>query len=338
MNEPFAGDRLVSSRDYYTHHGLYIGNGQVIHYAGFANDWKPGKVEQIDLAGFEAGQGSYIRKYKSRAFTPERSIVRAHRRIGENYYCVLSNNCEHFVVWCITGDHDSFQVVRAASGANILVASVGGVGAIVGVAEVGVVAGLSGSGIMSGLASIGGVVGGGAVAGIGVAAALPAVASIYVMNKTVLKDNPGLSTEERGARGVGRIATGVGAASGAAGGVLAIGAMGTVAGFSGAGIASGLAAIGSVTGAGAALSAIGVGGGMMIGGVAVAVAAPALLAATVGFGAYKGVKWLRAAGWLPGSAVKPPEPAPLLLRAQFTVMLGPAIPSLPGPQAPRPDP
>ena len=298
MTEPVAGDHLISSRDFYTHHGLYIGDGQVIHYAGLANDWKPGKVEQIDLVGFETGRSSTIRRYDSRLFTPGQSVERARQRIGENFYCPMSNNCEHFVAWCITGDHDSSQVVRGASAANMLVAGVGGVGAIVSVAEVGIVAGLSGSGIMSGLASIGGVVGGGAVAGIGVAAALPATATIFVMNKTVLKDNPGLTTDERDARGVGRIATSVGAVGGAAGGVLAIGAMGTVAGFSGAGIASGLAAVGSVTGAGAALSAIGVGGGMMIGGVAVAVAAPALLAATVGFGAYKGVKWLRAAGWL----------------------------------------
>ena len=338
MTEPVAGDHLVSNCGLYSHHGLYVGEGQVIHYAGFANDWKPGKVEQTDLASFEAGRGSYIRKYESRAFTREQSVARARGRIGESFYCLMSNNCEHFVVCCITGDHDSFQVVRGASAANALVAGIGGVGAIVGVAEVGIVAGLSGSGIMSGLATIGGVVGGGAIAGIGVAAALPAAASIYVMNKTLLKDNPGLTIEERDARGVGRIATGVGAAGGAAGGVLAISAMGTVAGLSGAGIASGLAAIGSATGAGAALSAIGVGGGMMVGGVAVAVAAPALLAATVGFGAYKGVKWLRAAGWLSSSAAKPPDPSPMIMRAQFMVTLVPATPLLPGPQAPQLDP
>lgn len=175
-------------------------------------------------------------------------------------------------------------------------------------------------------------------AGIGVPTVFPAAASTYLINKKMLKDNPGFIIEGWDVRGVGRIATSFGAAGGAAGGLLAIVTMSTIARFSGARIASGLAAIGSVRGAGAALSAIGVGGGMMIGGVAVAVAAPARVAATVGFGAYRGLKWLQAAGWLPDSAAELPEPAPMLVRAQFMVTLAPAKPLLPSPQGPQPAP
>ena len=335
MTELVAGDHLVSSRGYYFHHGLYVGDGQVIHYAGFSNDWKRGKVEQTDLAVFQAGRGSTVRKYENRTFTREQSVTRARGRIGEDYYCLMANNCEHFVRWCIMGKHKSSQAERGAHAANAVVAGVGAMGVIVGVAEVGAVAGLSGSGIMSGLATIGGVVGGGAVAGLGIMSALPGAASVLVLNKTLLKDNPGLDGDERSARGVGRIASGVGAASGTAGGLVAISAMGTVAGFSGAGIASGLAAVGSATGAGAALAAVGVGGGMMIGGVAVIVAAPALLAATVGYGAYQGVRWLRAAGRLRSSVVRSnelplPGPAtPLMVCSTQATFL------LPNPQGDR---
>ncbi len=307
MTELAAGDHLVSSRGYFSHHGLYIGDEQVIHYAGFSNGWKHGKVEQIGLSAFQAGKGSTVCKYERRTFTREQSVARARGRIGEDYYCLMANNCEHFVRWCITGEHNSPQAARGAHAANAVVAGIGGMGAIVGVAEVGAVAGLSSSGIMSGLATIGGVVGGGAVAGLGIMSALPGAASVLVLNKTLLKDNPGLDGDERSARGVGRIATGIGAAGGTAGGLAAISTMGTVAGFSGAGIASGLAAVGSATGAGAALAAVGVGGGMMIGGVAVIVAAPAFLAATIGYGAYRGVRWLRTSGRLRSSVVRSKE-------------------------------
>ena len=55
---------------------------------------------------------------------------------------------------------------------------------------------------------------------------------------------------------------------------------GSVAGLSGAGVTSGLAAIGSV-----------VGGGMGA-GIAITVAAPAVVAASVGYGAYKIWQWM----------------------------------------------
>ena len=338
MTELLVGDHLVSSRGIYTHHGLYAGDDQVIHYAGFSNGWQRGRVEQVRLAAFQAGQGSTVRKYESRTFTREESVIRARARIGEDYYCLMANNCEHFVRWCIMGEHDSPQVTIGSYATNAVLAGIGGTGAVIIVAEVGAVAGLSGSGIMSGLAWMGGMVGGGAVAGLGVAAALPGAASVFVLNATLLKDNAGLDANERDARGIGRIATGVGAAGGTAGGLFAVGAMGTVAGFSGAGIASGLAAIGSATGAGAALSAVGVGGGMMIGGVVVTVAAPVVLAATVGYGAYRGVRWLRAAGWLPGSTPEPRQTPRLHVGLRFRMASVPATPLLPSPPIPRPDP
>jgi hypothetical protein len=146
----------------------------------------------------------------------------------------------------------------------------------------GVVAGTAaagGAGMMSGLAAVGGVVGGGAVAGIGVLGAAPIAAAQMVMNQ-VLEDDARLSNEEREARAVGRTMTTVGAVAGTAGTVGTIAAAGSVAGLSGAGITSGLAAIGGT-----------VGGGMGA-GIAITVAAPAVVAAGVGYGAYKIWQWL----------------------------------------------
>ena len=43
---------------------------------------------------------------------PEEIVLRATARIGENRYDMLSNNCEHFCVWCVCGQARSAQVER----------------------------------------------------------------------------------------------------------------------------------------------------------------------------------------------------------------------------------
>ena len=32
-----TGDHLISPRPGFTHHGLYVGNNEVIHYAGYSS-------------------------------------------------------------------------------------------------------------------------------------------------------------------------------------------------------------------------------------------------------------------------------------------------------------
>jgi hypothetical protein len=148
-----------------------------------------------------------------------------------------------------------------------------------GVAIGGGISAVGAAGMMQGLAMVGGVVGGGAVAGIGVLGAAPAAAAKMVMNQ-VLEDDDRLSEEEREARAVGRTMTTVGAVAGSVGTAGAIATAGSVAGLSGAGITSGLAAIGGT-----------VGGGMGA-GIVITVAAPAVVAASVGYGAYKVWQWM----------------------------------------------
>lgn len=52
------GTHLVVPRfkGLYTHHGIYVGAGRVIHYAGLANGLKRGPIEEVDLAQFSGGQ------------------------------------------------------------------------------------------------------------------------------------------------------------------------------------------------------------------------------------------------------------------------------------------
>lgn len=97
---------LLTPRSAYTHHGLYAGNGQVIHFTS------NGKVEEIALSKFTHQRGYRIRKFYSR-FNPKQIIERAKSRLGKRNYSVLFNNCEHFVTWCIYGEAESKQVQDA---------------------------------------------------------------------------------------------------------------------------------------------------------------------------------------------------------------------------------
>jgi hypothetical protein len=267
------GDHIRVSRGVYSHHGVYAGDGIVIHYSG--REAGSATIRRDALEVFAQGGTVEVIKYAS-CFRVNEVIRRAESRIGENGYSLFGNNCEHFARWCKTGEHTSEQVRDAAAGG----AMVGGVpataaGALGVVSATGAAAGLSGAGIMSGLAAVGGT----AIGGVAVLASAPAAITCVAMTK-VLGDNKHLPEPERDARRAGRYATVAGAAVGTAGSVAAISAAGTVAGLSGAGITSGLAAIGGT-----------VGGGMAA-GTAIAVAAPATIAVGIGYGVYRLWRWL----------------------------------------------
>lgn len=105
------GDHLISGRTVYTHHGLYVGDGKVIHYAGGEQGFGRGSVELTSLAEFQ-GDGDLRVKYPTfRVYGKAESVERAYSRLGEDAYSLLFNNCEHFVNWCIFGVKYSQQVV-----------------------------------------------------------------------------------------------------------------------------------------------------------------------------------------------------------------------------------
>ena len=97
-----VGDHLVTPRTGYTHHGLYIGNQEVIHYEGkFDSD--SGRIAKVTLAEFCEGASCRVRDYPLRVYGRKESVERAYQRLGECDYNVVFNNCEQFVAWCIMG-------------------------------------------------------------------------------------------------------------------------------------------------------------------------------------------------------------------------------------------
>ncbi|WP_373480900.1 lecithin retinol acyltransferase family protein [Geminocystis sp.] len=262
-----------------THHGIDCGNALVIEFGKKQGSKDKCIVTITTLNDFYANRKVSVKPY-GKCDCANIVIDRARKMLGQENYNLFTNNCEHLATYCKTGIKHSEQVknVKAvgsgASASGVAVAT--GIGVVAGT---GAAAGFSGAGIMSGLATVGGVVGGGAVAGVGVLGAAPAAIAKVAMDQ-VLKDDETLPPKEREARKRGRDITTVGAVAGTAGAVGAIAASGSVAGLSAAGITSGLAAVGSVIGGG------------MVAGVAVTVAAPAVTAGAIGFGAYKIWKWL----------------------------------------------
>ncbi|MFG1495681.1 lecithin retinol acyltransferase family protein [Saccharospirillum sp. HFRX-1] len=114
------GDHLWVRRSGYSHHGLYVGEGLVVHYAGWVDGFQAGPLAETSLAEFCDGRTLHRRDHGNRYFTREQAIARARSRLGENRYNVHANNCEHFCYWAINGDHHSRQMDWVDLGLGLL--------------------------------------------------------------------------------------------------------------------------------------------------------------------------------------------------------------------------
>ncbi|AFJ89999.1 MULTISPECIES: lecithin retinol acyltransferase family protein [unclassified Burkholderia] len=108
--EPPVGAHLVTRRPGYLHHGIYIGDGNVIHYAGWSRDPNGGPVEVVTLDGFRAGRALAVVRHAHTPYDGMQAARRAASRLGECRYRLLTNNCEHFCLWCLFGVGRSEQV------------------------------------------------------------------------------------------------------------------------------------------------------------------------------------------------------------------------------------
>lgn len=114
--EPPLGAHVVTPRRGYTHHGISVGAGRVVHYGGLSWGLRRGVVEEVPLSQFAQGNPVWIRITGSSRFAQHEVVRRARLRLGENRYSVLTNNCEHFCEWCVRGEHRSYQVDERIAG------------------------------------------------------------------------------------------------------------------------------------------------------------------------------------------------------------------------------
>jgi hypothetical protein len=108
--EPLLGSHIVTPRRGYLHHGIYVGGGKIVHYAGLAHGLYRRPVEETTLDRFARGRPVWVRSDRPPIFSSREVIRRARSRMGEDGYRLLTNNCEHFCEWCLHGEHRSYQV------------------------------------------------------------------------------------------------------------------------------------------------------------------------------------------------------------------------------------
>ena len=127
--EPPVGAHLITPRRGYTHHGIYAGQGRVLHYAGLARNFRRGPVEEVSLENFASGRPVHIECCDTSALAAADIVKRARSRLGESQYRLLTNNCEHFAEWSRFGSDRSHQVERGLGCVlmmtHVLVTSIG---------------------------------------------------------------------------------------------------------------------------------------------------------------------------------------------------------------------
>lgn len=89
------GDHIKVMRSVYSHHGIYIGKGKVIHYDDFI-------ICMSTLEDFANGDDILFVDEPS-PYKRSEIVKRAKSRLGESKYNLVWNNCENFATWCRCG-------------------------------------------------------------------------------------------------------------------------------------------------------------------------------------------------------------------------------------------
>jgi hypothetical protein len=108
----FVGNYFIGLSTY-QHYGVYIGDNKVIHFAPYEGEEispENGIIHETSLEKFLNGRELQIAQDIDSKYSEGEIINRANSRIGEKGYDLLTNNCEHFARWCVTGENVSYQI------------------------------------------------------------------------------------------------------------------------------------------------------------------------------------------------------------------------------------
>lgn len=127
---PVLGDHIRVERygGLYYHHGIYIGNNKVIHFAPLSGgeiiNWSEAKVIETSLEDFLKGGKVEVRQYTDaeliELYSPKEIVQNANHCLGYTNYNLIFNNCEHFANSCTTGKHRSPQIEELFASAVLL--------------------------------------------------------------------------------------------------------------------------------------------------------------------------------------------------------------------------
>jgi hypothetical protein len=111
--QPAVGAHLIVPWLGFTHHGIYVGAGRVVHYGALMYDIIRKPVEEVSFDAFAEGRPVFVIEHHEVCFDSAEIVRRARSRLGEKRYRLLTNNCEHFVEWCLHDLPRSFQAETA---------------------------------------------------------------------------------------------------------------------------------------------------------------------------------------------------------------------------------
>lgn len=110
LEKLLPGDHIYCYRkEFYSHHGIYAGDGMVWEYDGLMGTGA--KIKLSSLRKFSLGAAINRLNYDS-DFSQEEILQRAASRKYENKYNILDNNCMHFAFWCRLQNSENLDVVE----------------------------------------------------------------------------------------------------------------------------------------------------------------------------------------------------------------------------------
>lgn len=126
------GDHIYVSRwkGCYTHHGIDLGDGTVVHFSGEPLRVRHACVVRESMEVFCGGDTPKVVQHKRPLNDPDEVAETALKHLGKKGYQLWTNNCEHFASFCKTGKPESHQVKRATKVALATVASASVVAAV----------------------------------------------------------------------------------------------------------------------------------------------------------------------------------------------------------------
>ncbi len=131
IRPPQVGDHIrVRRKGVYTHHGVCVGDGEVVHFSGSGSDISPHgrEIKKDTIEVFAAGGTVEVLEIAQDDRLPvAETVARAISRIGERDYNVRKNNCEHFANWCVQDKNHSRQVELVKKILIGLAASIGSI-------------------------------------------------------------------------------------------------------------------------------------------------------------------------------------------------------------------
>ena len=127
QKELIPGDHIYVKRrrHFYSHHGIYAGNGMVLHFKGAVREKQDPAVIISDMATFLKNGILRRRSYKQRLPHAE-TLQMAHAHLAQKGYSLVFNNCEHFATYCATGKKKSRQVHKIVGSMATLTLAVTG--------------------------------------------------------------------------------------------------------------------------------------------------------------------------------------------------------------------